>query len=113
MIVISQSGAILKTCYTGISKSVWPFLNTLEDIVDERIHDAHSLAGDTSVGMDLLQDLVDVDGVTLTSLLPATSLAGWLATLAAFLEPLELTLGGMLMRVGVQVLNLNEGHSGG
>ena len=37
--------------------------NALEDIVDEGVHDAHGLAGDTSVGMDLLHDLVDVDGV--------------------------------------------------
>ena len=71
--------------------------NTLEDIVDERIHDAHSLAGDTSVGVDLLQDLVDVDGITLSRLfflLPPFP-AG-LAGLAAFLEPFELTLGGMI-----------------
>ena len=37
--------------------------NTLEDIVDEGVHDSHGLAGDTSVGMDLLHNLVDVDGV--------------------------------------------------
>ena len=37
--------------------------DALEDIVDEGVHDAHGLAGDTSVGMDLLHDLVDVDGV--------------------------------------------------
>ena len=37
--------------------------NALEDIVDEGVHDAHGLAGDTSVWMDLLHDLVDVDGV--------------------------------------------------
>ena len=59
--------------------------NTLEDIVDERIHDAHSLAGDTSVGVDLLQDLVDVDGITLTSLLPSTSLSCRLGRLSGLL----------------------------
>ena len=37
--------------------------DALKDIVDEGVHDAHGLAGDTSVGMDLLHDLVDVDGV--------------------------------------------------
>ena len=37
--------------------------DTLEDIVDKGVHDAHGLAGYTSVGVDLLQDLVDVDGV--------------------------------------------------
>ena len=59
--------------------------NSLKDVVDERIHDAHSLAGDTSVWMDLLQDLVDVDGVTLTSLLPATSLSCGLGGLSCLL----------------------------
>ena len=39
--------------------------NPLEDVVNERIHDAHGLAGDTSLGVDLLQDLVNVDGVAL------------------------------------------------
>ena len=32
-----------------------------EDVVHERVHDAHGLAGDASVGMHLLQHLVDVD----------------------------------------------------
>ena len=41
--------------------------NALENIIDERIHDRHSLAGDTSVWMYLLQNLVDVDSVTLPS----------------------------------------------
>ena len=39
--------------------------DALEDVIDERVHDAHGLAGDSSVGVDLLQDLVDVDAVTL------------------------------------------------
>ena len=39
--------------------------NPLEDVVNEGVHDAHGLAGDTSLGVDLLQDLVDVDGVAL------------------------------------------------
>ena len=51
--------------------------DTLEDIVDEGVHDAHGLAGDSSVGVDLLKDLVDVDGVgfpppPLPLLLPGT-----------------------------------------
>ena len=37
--------------------------DTFEDIVDERVHDAHGLGGDTSIGMDLLQHLVDVDSI--------------------------------------------------
>ena len=45
--------------------------NTLEDVVHEGVHDGHGLAGDTSVGVNLLQHLVDVDGVGLTPLLLA------------------------------------------
>ena len=37
--------------------------DTLEDVVHEGVHDGHGLAGDTSVGVDLLQHLVDVDRV--------------------------------------------------
>ncbi|CAB4067763.1 unnamed protein product [Lepeophtheirus salmonis] len=37
--------------------------DSLKDVVHERVHDAHGLGGDTSVGVDLLQDLVDVDGI--------------------------------------------------
>ena len=39
--------------------------DTLKYIVDERVHDTHGLTGDTSVGMDLLHDFVNVDRVTL------------------------------------------------
>ena len=37
--------------------------NALEDVIHERIHDGHSLGGDTSVRVDLLEHLVDVDAV--------------------------------------------------
>ena len=37
--------------------------DTFEDIVDEGVHDAHGLGGDTSVRVDLFQHLVDVDGI--------------------------------------------------
>ena len=67
--------------------------NTLEDIVDEGVHDAHSFAGDTSVGVDLLQDLVDVDGITLTSLLPAASFSCWLGGLSSLLGAFGTDLG--------------------
>ncbi len=42
--------------------------NPLEDVVDERVHDGHGLGGDAGVGMDLLENLVDVDGVGLLPL---------------------------------------------
>lgn len=39
--------------------------DALEEVGDEGVHDTHRLGGDTGVGVDLLQDLVDVDGVRL------------------------------------------------
>ena len=43
--------------------------DSLEDIVDEGVHDAHGLLGDTGLGVDLLEDTVNVDGERLNSLL--------------------------------------------
>ena len=34
----------------------------LEDIVDEGVHDGHGSLGDSGLGMNLLEDSVDVDG---------------------------------------------------
>ena len=34
--------------------------DALEDVVDERVHDGHSLLADAGVGVDLLEHLVDV-----------------------------------------------------
>jgi len=45
--------------------------NPLEDVVNKRVHDAHGLAGDAGVWMNLLKDLVDVDGIGLLPLLVA------------------------------------------
>ena len=42
--------------------------DALEDVVNERVHDAHGFAGDTSVGVNLLQHLVDVDSIAFPSL---------------------------------------------
>ena len=47
LVVVSQTGSLS-------SKS-------LKEIIDKRVHDAHGLGGDTSVRVDLLQHLVDVD----------------------------------------------------
>ena len=49
--------------------------DTLEDVVDERVHDAHGFAGDTSVRVNLLQHLVDVDSIAFLSLSPSLLLA--------------------------------------
>lgn len=37
--------------------------NSLEDIVNERVHDSHTLLGDTNVSVDVLKNSVDVDRV--------------------------------------------------
>ena len=53
----------------------------LEDVVDEGVHDAHGLLGDTGLGVDLLEDAVDVDGESLgSSLLGGGSLGDDLST---------------------------------
>ena len=43
----------------------------LKDIHDKAVHDAHGFAGDTSVGVDLLQHFVNVDAVGFFPLLPS------------------------------------------
>jgi len=39
--------------------------NALKDVVHEGVHDRHGLGGNTSVGVNLLEHLVDVDAVRL------------------------------------------------
>ena len=43
--------------------------NAFKDIVDERVHDGHALFGDTGIGVDLLEDLVDIRRISLGTLL--------------------------------------------
>jgi len=77
LVVVSQSGSL--GC------------DSLEDIVNEAVHDGHGLAGDTSVGVHLFQDFVDVDGVRFLPLPPSLLIAG----------PLGLSLrGGFLRSLG-------------
>ena len=70
--------------------------DTFEDIVDEGVHDAHGLGGDTSVGVDLLQHLVDVDSVGFLpfAVLLLVSLGDVLLGLAGLLGSLSGGLGG-------------------
>ena len=49
LVVVGQTGSL--SC------------DSLKDVVDKAVHDGHSLAGNTSVGVDLFQHLVDVDAV--------------------------------------------------
>ena len=41
--------------------------DSVEGVVDEGVHDVHGLLWDSDVGVDLLEDLVDVDGEGLNS----------------------------------------------
>ena len=71
-----------------VSESAGLSSDPLEQIVDERVHDAHGLGGDASVRVDLLQHLVDVDGVGLLPsllLLLLVSLGDGLGGLAGLL----------------------------
>ena len=70
--------------------------DTLKEIVDERVHDAHGLGGDTGVGVHLLQHLVDVDGIRFLTLVLAflSVLSNGLGGLAGFLGSLSRGFGG-------------------
>lgn len=63
--------------------------DTLEDVVDERVHDGHGFGGHASVGVDLTEHLVDVDSVRLPPFPAAFLVSG--CTLC-------LRLGGGLLR---------------
>jgi len=58
-----RDGGLLVVCSEFTSLSC----NALEDVVDERVQDRHGTVGDTGVGVDLLEDLVDVRRVSLLS----------------------------------------------
>ena len=52
--------------------------DSLENVGHERVHDRHGLRGDTGIGVDLLEDLIDVDRVRLLSLsLSLLLFSGW------------------------------------
>ena len=71
--------------------------NALKDVVDKGVHDGHGLAGDTGVGVHLLQHLVDVDGVGLLAsqlLLLLVALGDGLLGLAGLLGSLSGYFGG-------------------
>ena len=70
--------------------------DALKDVVDKGVHDGHSLGADASVGVDLLEDLVDVDRVRFLPLLAfllAISLGDGLGGLAGLLGSLSGGLG--------------------
>ena len=50
------------------SNQLWSFSgDSVEGVVDEWVHDVHGFLGDSNVGVDLLEDFVDVDGEGLDS----------------------------------------------
>ena len=52
--------------------------DTFEDIVDERVHDGHTLLANTGIGMNLLEHLLDVGAVRFGTFLAALLIAGLL-----------------------------------
>nr|XP_025746799.1 uncharacterized protein LOC112838222 [Callorhinus ursinus] len=75
--------------------------DALEDVVDERVHDAHGLGRDAGVGVHLLQHLVHVHRVAL--------LAAALALLAVLLLRLGHRLLGALLRGRSRLGGLGHG----
>jgi hypothetical protein len=73
--------------------------DSFKDVGDERVQDRHGLVGDTSVGVDLLEDLVDVGRVgfdpSLGSLLLFTGFLGGGGLLGRGLGGRSLGSGGL------------------
>ena len=69
-----------------VSKTRCLASDSFEDVVDERVHDAHRSAGNTNVGMNLFENSVDEASIALLSRsLPLHDLCPSLATFAALL----------------------------
>jgi len=65
-----------KCCLLAVNRELTSLAgDALEEIVDERVHDAHALLADPGVRVDLLEDLVDVGRVGLDTPLAALLLA--------------------------------------
>ena len=89
LVVVGQS-----RCFTS---------DPLEDIVDERVHDAHRSAGYSNIGMNLLQDTVDESAV---ALFPCSSL---LHNLCSSFPTFAALLGTSLLRAGLGWRRLTTG----
>jgi len=55
-----DGGTLVVVCKAGSLSC-----NAFKNVIHERVHDRHGLGGDTSVRVDLLEHLVDVDAVAL------------------------------------------------
>ena len=86
-----DGGSLVVVSKTGSFSS-----DTFKDIVDEGVHDAHGLGGDTGIGVDLLQHLVDVDSVGFLpfAVLLLVSLGDVLLGLSGLLGSLSRNFGG-------------------
>ena len=83
LVVVSQTGSLSS--------------DSLKEIIDKGVHDAHGLGGDTSVRVDLLQHLVDVDSIGFLPsqlLLLLITLGDSLGSLARLLSSLSRDLWG-------------------
>ena len=56
---------------------------SFEDVANERVHNAHGFAGDPGIRVDLLEDLVNVDGV---AFLAFSTVGFFVGLLAGFLD---------------------------
>ncbi len=81
-VATGDSRAFVVVSQTGGFRS-----NTLENVVDERVHDAHGFTRDSSVWVDLLQNLEDVDGIRFLPLL---------SVLLSVLRDILLSLAGFI-----------------
>jgi hypothetical protein len=66
-----DGGTLVVVCQTGSFSG-----DSLEDVVDEAVHDGHGLAANASVGVHLFQHLVDVDSIAFLPLPLALLVAG-------------------------------------
>ena len=71
--------------------------NAFEDIIDEGVHDGHTLLADTGIGMNLLEHLVDVGAVRFSTLLAALLIAGLLRGFGRGLFARSLGHGGLFV----------------
>ena len=74
--------------------------DSLEDVVDKRVHNAHGLGGDARVGMHLLEHLIDVDSVGLLALLVTFLRAVGFGAALSWLDGLFGSFGRCLGRHG-------------
>ena len=95
-----------QSCLLGVSRELGGLESeTLEDVVDEGVHDGHASLADAGLGMDLLQHLVDVRRVGLNALLVRLC-AGLLRGLGGFLSDSRCLGHDCLLQVSTDVITV-------